>query len=78
MIEIPIDFAMQMQGFTIQPNQFNSVVTLDGRHVTHINAMSEFPEQFASLQATGWEPVTLTLTIEDFPPSPLLPEVMGE
>lgn len=69
-IEIPIAFANQMQGFTIQPNQFFSTITLDGRRVTHPNALQEFPEQFAELEATGWAAQVITLTLEDFPPPP--------
>lgn len=71
-IEIPETFAAFMEGQQIGPNVFASISTLDGRRVVSPNAQNEFTAAFVALKQTGWEPIVIELSAEDFPkPEPL-------
>lgn len=71
-IAIPAPFATSMNGKQVGPNVFSAVQTLSSDWVTSPNALEEFPDDFANLQQTGWEPVIINLTADDFPqPEPI-------
>lgn len=75
MFDIPQLFAETHKGERVEENEFNYAVTIDGRFVCSWRAMGEFPEHFAALQATGWEPDIINLYLDDFPqPDLSLPE----
>lgn len=69
-IVIPAGFVEKYSNgkLKIGVNQFHAVQTLDGRWVTSINALDEFPNQMQEL-SRGNSPVfdTVELTPDDFP-----------
>lgn len=69
-IIIPDEWANTMEGKENLPNIFRASVTVDGRVVVSVNAIGDFPGDFALLIETGFELEHVELTSVDFPYSP--------
>jgi len=61
-IEITEDFAATNNGYTKGACIFNSVKTKEGKWVTSVNALNEFPELFEGVEMG----VPVALSPEDF------------
>ena len=68
-VEIPQGFAETMDGeaSNIVADHFAYAVTADGRYVTALLAVVNYPQDFMELKASGWNCVPEALTDADFP-----------